>query len=122
MRGETLSEEVTREVRPGERARPLKEERAKRVMEAQPGLSERVRERVVDELPRPLRVPQRPATVEPPKLPTGNGRHVVILVENLPVPFDRRPWQIAQTLLKQDYRVSVICPQMYEYTKKHEQL
>src|SRR5687767_709529 len=83
MRGETLSEEVTRTVgRPGERTRPFKEERAGREVEARPGLSERVRERVVEELPRPLRAPQRPATAEPPKLPTGKGRHVVILVEN----------------------------------------
>src|SRR5262249_20328793 len=51
---------------------------------------------------------------------TGRGRHIVILVENLPVPFDRRPWQIAQTLNRQGFHVSVICPQMYEYTKKFE--
>jgi glycosyltransferase involved in cell wall biosynthesis len=50
------------------------------------------------------------------------GKHVVILVENLPVPFDRRPWQIAQTLTGQGYQVSVICPRMYEYTAKYEQL
>jgi glycosyltransferase involved in cell wall biosynthesis len=50
------------------------------------------------------------------------AKHVVILVENLPVPFDRRPWQIAQTLLANGYRVSVICPSMYEYTKRYEKL
>lgn len=117
-----LSEEVTREVRPGERARPFKDERLAREVEPRPGLSERVRERVVDEIPRPMRIPHRPPTVRPPELPTGKGRHVVILVENLPVPYDRRPWQIAQTLLKQDYRVSVVCPKMYEYTATFEQL
>ena len=52
----------------------------------------------------------------------GRGRHVVILVENLPVPFDRRPWQIAQTLQHQGFHVSIVCPQMYEYTQKFERL
>ena len=35
---------------------------------------------------------------------------VLILVENLPVPFDRRVWQEATTLCKAGYAVSVICP------------
>ncbi len=48
-------------------------------------------------------------------------RHVVILVENLPVPFDRRPWQIAQTLHAAAHDVSVICPRMYD-TKSFERL
>jgi glycosyltransferase involved in cell wall biosynthesis len=37
-------------------------------------------------------------------------RSVLILVENLPVPFDRRVWQEATTLRKAGYVVSVICP------------
>ena len=49
-------------------------------------------------------------------------RHVVILVENLPVPFDRRPWQIAQSLHASGRKVSVICPKMYEYTAARERL
>ena len=36
--------------------------------------------------------------------------HVLILVENLPVPFDRRVWQEARTLREAGYAVSVICP------------
>ena len=36
--------------------------------------------------------------------------HVLILVENLPVPFDRRVWQEARTLRDAGYAVSVICP------------
>jgi glycosyltransferase involved in cell wall biosynthesis len=52
----------------------------------------------------------------------ATGKHVVILVENLPVPFDRRPWQIAQALTRDGYRVSVICPKMYEYTERYERL
>lgn len=37
-------------------------------------------------------------------------RHVLILVENLPVPFDRRVWQEAKALVGAGYEVSVICP------------
>lgn len=35
---------------------------------------------------------------------------VLIIVENLPVPFDRRVWMEATTLQKAGYQVSVICP------------
>ena len=38
------------------------------------------------------------------------GRRVLIIVENLPVPFDRRVWQEARTLAANGYGVSVICP------------
>jgi glycosyltransferase involved in cell wall biosynthesis len=38
------------------------------------------------------------------------GRRVLIIVENLPVPFDRRVWQEAQSLRDAGYQVSVICP------------
>lgn len=37
-------------------------------------------------------------------------RRVLIIVENLPVPFDRRVWEEAQALHKAGYAVSVICP------------
>jgi glycosyltransferase involved in cell wall biosynthesis len=37
-------------------------------------------------------------------------RHVLILVENLPVPFDRRVWQESRALVEADYTVTVICP------------
>jgi glycosyltransferase involved in cell wall biosynthesis len=40
----------------------------------------------------------------------GALRSVLILVENLPVPFDRRVWQEACTLRDAGYLVSVICP------------
>ena len=46
--------------------------------------------------------------------------HVLILVENLPVPFDRRVWQEAQTLRDAGYRVSVICPKGKGQTAAHE--
>lgn len=35
---------------------------------------------------------------------------VLIIVENLPVPFDRRVWMEAVTLRRSGYEVSVICP------------
>lgn len=37
-------------------------------------------------------------------------RKVLIIVENLPVPFDTRVWQEATTLVENGYGVSVICP------------
>lgn len=40
----------------------------------------------------------------------GKLRRVLIIVENLPVPFDRRVWQEATTLKANGYQVSVICP------------
>ncbi len=38
---------------------------------------------------------------------------VVIIVENLPVPFDRRVWSEATTLRENGFDVSVICPKGY---------
>ena len=36
--------------------------------------------------------------------------HVLILVENLSVPFDRRVWQESRALSDAGFRVTVICP------------
>lgn len=47
-------------------------------------------------------------------------RKVLIIVENLPVPFDRRVWQEATTLTKHGYDVSIICPTGREHTAKFE--
>ena len=38
------------------------------------------------------------------------GRRVLIIVENLPVPFDRRVWNEANALRDAGYQVSIICP------------
>ena len=38
------------------------------------------------------------------------GRRVLIIVENLPCPFDRRVMQEARTLAAAGYTVSIICP------------
>ncbi|WP_392336666.1 glycosyltransferase family 4 protein [Loktanella salsilacus] len=39
-----------------------------------------------------------------------SDRHILIVVENLPVPLDRRVWLEATTLKQAGYDVSVICP------------
>jgi glycosyltransferase involved in cell wall biosynthesis len=48
------------------------------------------------------------------------SRRVLILVENLPSPFDRRVWQEATTLRDAGYTVSIICPTGKGYEKKCE--
>lgn len=50
------------------------------------------------------------------------GKHVLIIVENLPVPFDRRVWQEATTLREAGAEVSIICPRMKGYTAARETL
>ena len=40
----------------------------------------------------------------------GAGRRILIVVENLPVPFDRRVWSEATELAAAGYAVTVICP------------
>jgi len=47
-------------------------------------------------------------------------RRVLILVENLPSPFDRRVWQEATTLRDAGYLVSIICPTGRGYEGKFE--
>lgn len=47
---------------------------------------------------------------------------VLIIVENLPVPLDRRVWQEARTLRDAGYRVSVICPKRGAFTRGYERL
>lgn len=45
---------------------------------------------------------------------------VLIIVQNLPVPLDRRVWLEARTLRQNRYRVSVICPKSKEYPRSFE--
>ena len=47
---------------------------------------------------------------------------VLIIVENLPCPFDRRVWQEALALRAQGHTVSIICPKGRGYDKGHEVL
>jgi len=51
-----------------------------------------------------------------------NGKHILIIVENLPVPFDRRVWQEANTLKEAGAKVSIICPKMKGYNKSFERI
>lgn len=48
------------------------------------------------------------------------GRKVLIVVENLPVPFDRRVWSEATTLVEAGFEVSVISPKLKGYTADYE--
>lgn len=48
------------------------------------------------------------------------NKHILIIVENLPVPFDRRVWQEANTLKDEGAKVSIICPKMKGYTASYE--
>jgi glycosyltransferase involved in cell wall biosynthesis len=41
---------------------------------------------------------------------TSRGRRVLIIVQNLPVPLDRRVWLEAKALVSSGFGVSVICP------------
>ncbi|HYJ39900.1 MAG TPA: glycosyltransferase family 4 protein [Steroidobacteraceae bacterium] len=50
------------------------------------------------------------------------GGRVLIIVENLPCPFDRRVWQEARTLAAAGYVVSIICPKAPGYEKSFEQI
>jgi glycosyltransferase involved in cell wall biosynthesis len=45
---------------------------------------------------------------------------VLIIVENLPVPLDRRVWQEARALAEAGYSVSVICPKGRGFERSHE--
>lgn len=49
-------------------------------------------------------------------------RKVLIIVENLPLPFDRRVWQEATTLQQAGYQVSIISPTGKGYEKRYEQI
>ncbi|MDO9640839.1 MAG: glycosyltransferase family 4 protein [Pseudotabrizicola sp.] len=49
-------------------------------------------------------------------------RRVLIVVENLPVPLDRRVWLEATSLTEAGYQVSVICPMGRGWTKAREEI
>jgi len=50
------------------------------------------------------------------------SRRILIIVQNLPVPFDRRVWLEATTLTRNGYTVSVICPKAKGFNKSYEVL
>jgi glycosyltransferase involved in cell wall biosynthesis len=47
---------------------------------------------------------------------------VLILVQNLPVPFDRRVWQEAKALTAGGYDVHVVCPATAEFRQRRQSL
>ena len=49
-----------------------------------------------------------------------SGRKVLIIVENLPLPFDRRVWHEARTLTAAGAQVCVICPTGKGYEARYE--
>lgn len=53
---------------------------------------------------------------------TFKGKHILIIVENLPLPFDRRVWQEAITLKEYGAEVSIISPKMQQYTARYENI
>tara|TARA_Y100001960_G_scaffold308759_1_gene366459 strand:+ start:518 stop:1714 length:1197 start_codon:yes stop_codon:yes gene_type:complete len=50
------------------------------------------------------------------------GKKVVIIVENLPLPFDRRVWQESNALKDAGMEVFIICPTGKNYTKLYEKI
>lgn len=50
------------------------------------------------------------------------GRRILIIVENLPLPFDRRVWHEARTLTAAGAQVCVICPTGKGFEARYEQL
>src|SRR3984957_2796848 len=44
------------------------------------------------------------------EVPPGSAERVLIIVQNLPVPFDRRVWLECNALVAAGYEVSVVCP------------
>jgi len=57
-----------------------------------------------------------------PERVSARPRRVLIIVENLPAPFDRRVWQEARTLTAAGYRVSIICPKAKGYDQSFEEI
>jgi glycosyltransferase involved in cell wall biosynthesis len=60
------------------------------------------------------------AELAPTRTRPARSRRVLMIVENLPVPFDRRVWSEAKTLRGAGYLVSVICPKMRGYNASEE--
>lgn len=50
------------------------------------------------------------------------GRRILIVVENLPLPFDRRVWHECRTLTRAGAEVSVICPTGKGYEAAYEEI
>jgi glycosyltransferase involved in cell wall biosynthesis len=60
--------------------------------------------------------------VERTEDPVEKKKRILIIVENLPVPFDRRVWLESTTLKAAGYDVSVICPAGGAYKEPYEEI
>ncbi len=49
-------------------------------------------------------------------------KRVLIIVENLPLPFDRRVWMESNTLKSNGYQVSIICPKGKGFETEYEEI
>jgi glycosyltransferase involved in cell wall biosynthesis len=49
-------------------------------------------------------------------------RNILIIVQNLPVPLDRRVWMEATSLRRHDFGVAIICPKGETFTASYERL
>ena len=67
----------------------------------------------------PLPMPHMDAVRETKPL---TGRKVLIIVENLPLPFDRRVWHECRTLTAAGAEVAVICPTGKGYEERYENI
>ncbi len=56
------------------------------------------------------------------RAPRVPGTRILIIVENLTVPFDRRVWMEAVSLAEAGYQISVICPTGGEHVRPYERL
>src|SRR5215831_16513997 len=65
---------------------------------------------------------RRAAVSAAPAAVTSRDGRVLIIVENLPCPFDRRVMQEARTLAAAGYSVSIICPKAPGYEKSFERV
>jgi glycosyltransferase involved in cell wall biosynthesis len=52
----------------------------------------------------------------------GPKRNILIIVQNLPVPMDRRVWMEATSLRRHGFGVAVICPKRETFTASYERL
>jgi glycosyltransferase involved in cell wall biosynthesis len=52
----------------------------------------------------------------------GTQRNILIIVQNLPVPMDRRVWQEATSLRRHGFGVAVICPKTKAFNASYERL
>lgn len=67
----------------------------------------------------PLPMPHMDAVREARPL---EGRKVLIIVENLPLPFDRRVWHECRTLRAAGAQVAVICPTGKGFEERYEEI